>query len=346
MKDILIVGFGLAGLAVAHHAEELGLRFNILNDNAQRSSRVAGGLLNPIAIKRMKPVWNLEEFLPYAKSYYNQLQDKFSAEIFEDKIIKAFIHNTYSENNWHQALDKVRMKAHISKSVYANHDASINTKRFGEVFAAQINLSQLFTAAEKYYDERQSYIKEKCIHDEIMVSDSSVSYHNCSYRHVIFCEGYGIINNPYFNNLGIYGNKGDYLVIKSSELNSLEILKSKYFLIPLGNNLYKFGATYQRQPLNHEPSSDARDEMVEALKKMISVPFEVVDQVCGIRPTTKDRKPILGTHHDYKVLHILNGFGSRGVITSPLLGRQLVDHVFKSKELSKEISINRVYAQL
>lgn len=346
LKDILIVGFGLAGLAVAHYAEERGLSFNVINDNSQLSSRVAGGLLNPIAIKRMKPVWNLEEFLPHAKAYYKNLQEKYSTIIYDNKIIKTYIHDTYSENNWYEALDNVRMNAFISNSVFANNNTALNTEKIGEVFASQIDLPNLFENAQKYYKAKKYYIQGKFVHDDIVVHNTSVSYQNISYRHVIFCEGYGVLNNPYFYDLAIYGNKGDYLIIRASDLNTLNILKSKYFLIPIGNNLYKFGATYQRQPLDHKPSQEARNQMEEALEKMINVPFEIVDQICGIRPTTKDRKPILGTHRTFKNLHILNGFGSRGVITSPLLGKQLIGHVFNSEELSKDISINRIYARI
>jgi glycine/D-amino acid oxidase-like deaminating enzyme len=345
MKNILIVGFGLAGLSVAHHAEELGLDFDIINNNSQKSSRVAGGLLNPVAIKRMKPVWKVEEFLPYAQSYYKWLQNKFSSSVFMDRDIKVFIHHTYSENSWYEALDKVRLKSHLSKSVTTNNEASHNITKYGLVSGHQVFLPQLFQSAKEYYQHKHSFQNDTFTHDLIKINNDKLIYNSQSYEHIIFCEGYGVSQNPYFNNLGIYGNKGDYLIIRSKDLQTSDILKSKYFLIPLGNNLYKFGATYQRQPLNHIPSEDAKKEMLEALEKMINVPFEVIDQVCGIRPTTKDRKPILGTHQTHKNLHIFNGFGSRGVMTSPLLGKQLIEYIINGVELSKEISINRLYAQ-
>ena len=63
MKDILIVGFGLAGLSIARHAGLKGKSFDIISNQSQLSSRIAGGILNPVAVKRMKPVWQVEEFL-------------------------------------------------------------------------------------------------------------------------------------------------------------------------------------------------------------------------------------------------------------------------------------------
>ena len=49
--------------------------------------------------------------------------------------------------------------------------------------------------------------------------------------------------------------KSEYLIISSTDLNYQEvILKSRYFLIPLGGDLYKFGANYDRKSLNNQPT--------------------------------------------------------------------------------------------
>ncbi len=345
MKDILIVGFGLAGLSVAQHAQELGLSFDIVNDNSQKSSKIAGGILNPIAIKRMKPVWNLESFLPYAKDYYQKLEEQYGLNILTQKDIKVYIQDNYKANLWFEALDNKRVTPYMSSQLSPNANPLFNTSDHGRVEAHQIALTHLFSEIIAHYKQLDCYSEHTFDYSSVSFLDAKVMYNQNSYKHLIFCEGYGIIKNPFFNTLGIYGNKGDYVIIHAKDLKTKHILKAKFFLIPLGDDTYKFGATYQRQPLDHVPSDKARAELLEALDNMIDCPYKVIDQVCGIRPTTKDRKPILGTHHTYKNLHVFNGFGSRGVMTSPLLGKQLIDYVFNSIPLAKDISINRIYAR-
>lgn len=345
MKDVLIVGFGLAGLSVAWHAHECGLQFDIVNDHSQRSSKIAGGILNPVAIKRMKPVWNVESFLPYATEYYKKLEEHIGQNFSFRRGINVYIQDNYKSNLWFEALDNKRVVPFISPKLKETDNPVLNVSHLGKVDAQQIDLPHLFTTAVEHYKQLDSYREHSFDYSSVSVTDESLVYDGNAYKHIIFCEGFGVTKNPFFNNLGVYGNKGDYLIIQAKGLTSEQILKSKFFLIPLGDDTYKFGATYQRKPLDHEPSDKAKAEMREALEKMINCPYKIIDQVCGIRPTTKDRKPVLGTHFKHNNLHVFNGFGSRGVMTSPLLGKQLINHVFNAVPLPKDISINRIYAR-
>lgn len=346
MKDICIVGFGLAGLSIARHAEKLGLTFDIIADNSQLSSKIAGGLLNPVSVKRMKPVWQVEKYFEYALSFYKQLSLDLKAELVRSIPIFVYIHHKEQENNWYEAYDKPGLKPYISSHVYKNDFVEVlNTEVLGKIEASLVNLNDAFSISKKYY-QNLSIFKEKTFDHKLLgINENNVAFDKLFYKHIIFCEGYGVANNPYFNDLGIYGNKGDYIIFKSEKLQLNSIAKAKYFLIPLGDDIYKFGATYQRQPLNHNPSEDAFKQMKIALDKMINVPYKIIDQICGIRPTTKDRHPILGTHRIYQRLHIINGFGSRGVMLSPKLGEVLLRHIFDGNPIEEEISIQRIYAQ-
>lgn len=346
MKDLCIVGFGLAGLSVARQAEKAGLCFDIISDASQLSSRVAGGILNPVAVKRMKPVWKVEYFLSQAVSFYKTIEKDFAINIYQDIPLQVVIHNTEQENNWYEAYDKPRLQPFLRPDLIHHNLSMFYAKKFGLINAGLVNLSKLFKEVQRDYLNTEKWIEQQFQYHSMQIFDDKVVYGNKDYKHVVFCEGFGVTLNPYFSDLEIYGNKGDYLILKSEGLKLENIAKAKYFLIPIGDDLYKFGATYQRQPLNHQPSKDARNQMIEALDKMINVPYSIVDQVCGIRPTTKDRKPILGTHRNQKRLHILNGFGSRGVMMAPQLGKDLIDNIFNGEPIDEEVSIQRIYARI
>jgi len=345
MKDLLIVGFGLAGLSVAKHAKDMNLSFDIITNHSQKSSRIAGGIINPVAVKRMKPVWQIERFLDYAKFFYKDLKKDLKTSIYKDISLQVFIHNIEQENNWFEACDNPRLQAFLNPKLKVVSDSPLKAHKFGLIKAGLVHLTELFSASEQYFKSHDMLSFDRFQYNKIKIVNDSVQYKNQTYKYIIFCDGFGVTQNPYFNNLGIYGNKGDYLIIKSEKLQQKHVCKAKYFLIPLGDDLYKFGATYQRRLLNHSPSNEAKSQMIKALENMINVPYKIVGQVCGIRPTTKDRKPILGSHHTYKNLYTLNGFGSRGVTTSPKLGKDLLDHIIQAKPIDPEVSIQRIYAQ-
>jgi glycine/D-amino acid oxidase-like deaminating enzyme len=61
----------------------------------------------------------------------------------------------------------------------------------------------------------------------------------------------------------------------------------------------------------------------------------------GVRPTTGDRRPLLGVHKDNRRLALLNGLGTRGVMIAPLMAKKLYQFLESNQALDKEIDIIR-----
>lgn len=121
------------------------------------------------------------------------------------------------------------------------------------------------------------------------------------------------------------------------------MLKTSLFMIPLTKDLYKVGATYDREDHSVKTTQNAKEEMINKLKTIINCNFEVVDQVAGIRPTTRDRRPFLGTLLGCENKVFFNGLGTRGITSAPSLAKSLYDYIENDLELSKEIDIKRYY---
>src|SRR5690606_31271212 len=111
--------------------------------------------------------------------------------------------------------------------------------------------------------------------------------------------------------------KGELITIYAPDLKMHYVLKSADFLFPLGNHLYIVGATYDWWDLTNTISESAKKELLTNLTKLITCSFEVVNQVAGIRPTVKDRRPLVLQHDKHKNVFVLNGLGTRGVIIGP-----------------------------
>ena len=113
------------------------------------------------------------------------------------------------------------------------------------------------------------------------------------------------------------------------------------FLIPLENDEYLVGATYNRFDKSDEPTDEGRLEIEKHLIRLIGENYEVIGQRAGVRPTVKDRRPLVGVHPVHPKLAVLNGLGSRGVLIAPYAAQILFDHLENGKDIPEEMNISR-----
>lgn len=338
-QPILIVGFGVSGLCLVKHLQDKGTDFKVISNASQKASVVAGGLLNPVSLKRLKPVWKLEEFYPFALQFYKQQLNDY----LEYTPLMRIFSSVEEQNAWFEGTDSKRLATYLSPQLIHEVKGVNSTYQLGEVlYSAVIHLKDCLIDTSKSLQKEGKFSDEAFDYNELEISAESIIYQGKTYSHVIFAEGYGVLQNPYFNWLPIYGNQGEYIYVAFQEKEKLPIVKGKHFLIPTSTEgIYKFGATYNRSLTKNVTTREAKEMLEDDLKKMMRIPFQVVHQEAGIRPTTKDRHPVLGLHPEHNNLAILNGMGSRGVVCAPLLAKQLLDLMFENKPVFKEVGIQR-----
>lgn len=163
-----------------------------------------------------------------------------------------------------------------------------------------------------------------------------------SYDELIFCDGLGTLNNPYFSWLPLRPLKGQVLDVEIPDFDPGFIVSRKVFIIPVGDHLFLTGSTYEKNYSDALPTPEGREEIESHLQKAIRLPYKVVGQRAGIRPTTPNRRPMLGTHPDYKHLHIFNGLGTKGWLQAPYFSWLMANFVEGDKNcLLKDVNITR-----
>lgn len=343
MLDYIVVGLGLSGIAISQRLEERDKHFLVFEDKSQKSSLVAGGLFNPVVLKRFTLAWNANEQMKIAIPFYKEMEAKLRAKIvYPTEIYRKFF-SAEEQNNWFAAADKLFLSDYLDTKLVKNININIPSEfSFGRVRQTGVIDTDVLIKEYQNYLKTKNKIKfERFDYSALKINEDSVSYLGISARQIIFCEGFGMQHNPFFNYLPLNGNKGEYITIYSEELQLEEAVKSSVFIIPLGNNLYKVGATYNNKDKYPQPSEAAREELQTKLAKLMSCRFEVVDQLAGIRPASKDRKPMLGRHPKYKNFYCCNGFGSRGVLIAPMVSEQLLAFIEDDVALPKEIDLQR-----
>ena len=63
--DYLIIGSGLAGISFAETCLTKQKTILVINDTSQNSTTVAGGLYNPVVLKRFTKIWEAEAQLKF-----------------------------------------------------------------------------------------------------------------------------------------------------------------------------------------------------------------------------------------------------------------------------------------
>lgn len=343
MLDYIIVGAGLSGIAVAEKLIDSGKNIRVFENNSQSSSAVAGGIYNPVILKRFTLAWEADEQLKTAIPFYRSLEQKLRISILREMPVYRKFHSVEEQNNWFEAMDKPSVAAFLSPDLLSELNPNIPSDfSFGRVKeTGVINSELLLDAYRKYLMDLDVFISEDFHYDMLQLKNDQFNYKGFQAKRIIFCDGFGMVRNPFFNNLPLNGNKGEYLIIKSIALKLEVAVKSSVFILPLGNDLYKVGATYNNKDKTPEPTALAREYLLEKLRTLITCDFEVVDQVAGIRPATADRKPLVGEHPEYKGMFCCNGFGSRGVLIGPTVARKLIDSIENETPIPSNIDIRR-----
>lgn len=346
--DYLIIGAGLAGISFAETCLIHDKKIMVLNDNSQNSTSIAGGLYNPVVLKRFTKIWEAETQLEISIPFYKKLEKKLNEKfLFEIPLLRK-LNSIEEQNNWFTASDKPTLSNYLNTNLETLQNEFIaHDYKFGKVnhtgFLDTKHLKETYT---NFLISENNYSEENFDYSHLIVEENFIQYKNIKAKQIVFAEGFGIQSNSYFNNLPLDGTKGELLIIKAINLHLNEIINSSIWILPIGNDLYKVGATYNWQDKTTKKTEEGIKELLSNLKELISCEFEIVEHLAGIRPTVKDRRPLLGRHFSNKNLYILNGMGTRGVLFAPYLSDKLYNFIENNIELDNEISINRIYKKL
>ena len=343
MIDYLIVGCGLAGISFAEQALQHNKTILVLDNDSQSSSKIAGGLYNPVILKRFSEVWEAQSQLVTMNAFYAQLTPRIEQQFdYKMPILRKFF-SVEEQNNWFAASDKPNLSPFLSTELHFKAYKGIQADfGYGEVMhTGYVDTASLLSAYRDYLTNNNWFRLEAFDYSEVVVQEDYVQYKDIQAKHLIFAEGFGLHANPFFNHLPLDGTKGELFIIKAPDLDLDVIVNTSVFILPLGNDLFKVGATYNWKDKTDLPTEEGKTELVERIQEIIGCDFEIVQHFAGVRPTVRDRRPLVGTHPKHNRIHVLNGLGTRGVMLGPAMAKALYNTIENQIPLVKEIDIQR-----
>ncbi|MEI2759942.1 MAG: FAD-dependent oxidoreductase [Bacteroidia bacterium] len=341
--DFIIVGNGLAGSLLAWNLLQFEKKVVIIDEfNNTAASQVSAGIFLPVTGRRIVRTWMADELLAEVKALFSQLGTHFGETYIHEMPVVEIPASVKEWNEWQNRASSHDIGKYINcflapdtiESVHCPYGA-IELKNSGYV-----NISACVNVLKTQYLKMGIIHSEKFNFNDLQFSNKII-YKNIEAHKIIFCEGADGISNPFFNYLPYQLSKGEILTIRCNTLSEKQIINHGIFILPIGNQLFRVGSTYEWNDLTTDTTESARNTLTEKLHAVLKTDFEIVDQKAGIRPSVKERRPFIGIHPKHKNIGIFNGLGTKGIMLAPYFSKHFASHLAHDKPLMADVDIAR-----
>lgn len=330
---ILILGQGLAGTLLAWQLHWLGQRVLILDrEEAVSSSKVAAGIVTPITGKRVALSHDVDAFLPEAVTCYDRIARLLGARHFHPLPQVRLFQNDTERASFADKRGRPEFARHLTNPQpvpLANPDWFHDPLDGFEMRdSGWLDTRAWLAASAAWFAARGEYRQVSIQPEDIAVTPSGVSVAGIAGSALVFCEGHAGAVNPWFSWLKWKSAKGEILTLSIPGLApEKRILNRGGWLLPTGGGIFRSGATYTWDPLNNEPTPEARAILETRLRSLLRVPWEVTAHHAAVRPILHQSLAKMGRHPSHPALVFFNGLGSKGVLHGPRYARMLAENL-------------------
>lgn len=335
MYDYLIVGYGLSGAMLSDILLDNGKKICVINSDKFSATLASCAIVNPITGKYFKLTWRANDILPFAYSYYSEMEKRFGDTVILNKKYSRKI----NENDIHQIelnllrdkdFDKYVQSAHIDKSESWFHIPSVT-----------IDARKILSLYYESQHGKIDFINEIFEYDSLKKNENSFQYKNVEAQKIIFAEGYSIVRNPFFNFVEMKGYKGVCALIETNAFSYANTTKEKLLIVPIREKTYWVGSENSWQNLTFEHDENLFAELEKKIQLATNYNYEIIEKITAVRPSVIDRKPFMGEHLVHKNMYVINGFGTKGFLLAPFFVSQFANFLLSNSEIEKEVHVNR-----
>ncbi len=338
-SNILIIGQGLAGTVLADKLMQKNHNVTMIDKGHQGvSSAVAAGVINPVTGRRIVKSWMIDELQPVAKAYYLQVEEKLKIKLWHELPSLRIFTDTAMSNNWSVRMEHEGYQEYLD---FASAKELLNypiQQEFGVGIihhSARANIGLMISSFREKWKREGYLVESEFQYQELSIANEEAIYQNKRYDKIIFCQGWEGAQNPLFSDLPFQVSKGEVLILRIPKIPEEKIIKRKVAFVPLGDHLFWVGATNFWTFENSAPSSMGMDWLLAEVRAVLSEKssFEIVEHIAAIRPTVRNRRPLIGFPENITInllrptIGIFNGFGTKGTSLVPYWADQFIEHL-------------------
>ncbi len=344
-NDCIIVGGGLAGATAAFR---LSSRCQLLLiDAGGGSSRIAAGIVNPLAGRHARVVWKAFAAL---EALCETLAAAGCPQLFKGRGVLRCALDT------EQASDFQALASRLSDAAtWLPHGAV--RERFpgvhaplGALFVRQGGTLDARAYTDALLEAARQNGAEICLQTRVQSwgvsgGERFVSTERGRFRArtIIFALGYGFRHFRKLRQLNLKTNKGQLVLSRRPPALRTEVpLTGSGYVVPAGRTVI-VGTTYERGFADLQPSlAQSRAILNEAT---VMVPAltraPVLEQFAGARVTVPGtRLPMVGPIADSQGLWVLTGMGSKGIMFSALIGREIAGYLDCPESIPPQLRVS------
>lgn len=310
---------------------ECGQRVMVLEDKSSHSaSKVAAGLINPLIGPKFNAPLHLEDCLSESRNFFRSFEKEDENSLYKEFHLHRIFVSEKQRKLW---LGKSK------NSVFSRYARTVETRNSCEKLGIEAPLGAGTQFASRLDFPRFLQLSEDKLREEGSWEDGVFKETNwVEAKKIVFCEGYRVLQNPWFGYLPFAPAQGEILLME----HALSIAASNgTWIAPESKDRCLAGSTWKHDDLESGPTEVGQNKILQNLPLLNKPVSKIIEHRSGIRPGTRDRFPILGKHNENKKMFLFNGFGSRGATTIPFYAKRMLDFMMKETPLPKEADLNR-----
>lgn len=344
--EFLIVGQGLAGSCLALALQRRGRRVVVADAGREHAaSTVAAGLVNPLAGIRFNAAPGTGLWLEAAEGLYDALGREFG-QSFYHRLPMLRLFRSEQQVRFFTRRQALPADPYVTgplppERVPAELHAPLGG--FVQGRTGYLDLPALLAALEDRFRAAGCFLSARIDWARLEIFDDHVHAAGVDTAHLVVCTGARLAETRWFADLPLAPEKGEVLDIASPRRLTDAIVNKGHWLVPLASGGYRFGATHEHDFADTAPSPAGRRALTAALEALLTrtEDLEIGAQSAGIRPSTRDRQPLIGTHPACPRLHLFNGFGGRGCLKVPWYAERFADYLTGQGAVPAEADIAR-----
>lgn len=343
--DLLIVGQGLSGTALAFEALQRKINFAVYDQaGLSISSRIAPGIFNPVVFKRLTSSWNADVFIPYLKMHYANFEKTFDVSVIHHlpvlKLMNEEKRKFWKEKSSGEMCKWLSDEINEVKTENLIFDSAL--RYYAEVKESGWVDLKMYIEQMREYLRQNNCLMEKEWNNVFNINKAGeFEIENFKFKRIVFCEGYRGMQNPLFPELKFKPVKGDIFEVELDLKNQKGIWNKELFLQELKPGVFRTGSTYVWEFDDSLPNEEMKNVFRKKWDKVIKAKFKPLAHQSAVRPSSIDRRPFLGESKICKNAFVFNGMGTKGVMMAPYLANHLLKHIFEGTELISEVNIQR-----
>lgn len=344
--DIILVGLGLAGAALAWRLIKAGKSILVIdNENSSSASKVAAGLINPVTGKRLVKEKKADKYLVETQLFYGEVGRFFDEKFHFESPMHRLFDSEDIKLAWKKRHIDFDYEAYIGDDFEPSLDVSPYSG-FVQLQTGYLDTTKYLEAIKGYLIENDSYRVAQINYSDIEL-DGGISWKNIHADKVVFCEGARVKENPWFGYLPMQPSLGEILTLNTTNQLPDYIINAGNWILPITSQTFKLGATYRwpekGRPYQEVTSEQGKEQLLDSLKRIMPGMTDVtlVNHVAGIRPNTVDKRPVIGFHPEHHYMAVFNGFGSKGSMMIPYYSKHFIDVLLYEADIEPDIDIDR-----